>query len=120
MTTTLVFTTPQRGSDWWKTVIIITISIVCPGLYKQPRKITAVDGVESVYRSFTALGMILIVSGFVLVSLPFIVRHLPTLDRLPWILVWVYRRDGFYFATSPLLILISLISLLLNLINRVH
>ena len=33
-------------------------------------------------------------------------------------LIWVYRRDGFYFVTSPLLILLSLLSLIAQLYER--
>lgn len=77
-----------------------------------------VDGMDAYYRPFTILGLLLIVSGLLLVLLPFLARHLPSLEKLPWIILWVYRRDGFYFATSPLLIIISLISLLLNFFNR--
>jgi len=66
----------------------------------------------------TLLGLLLILSGVVLVALPFVARHLPSLEKLPWILVWVYRRDGFYFITSPLLIIISLVSLVLHLLGR--
>lgn len=73
---------------------------------------------DTYYRSFTTLGLLLIVSGLFLVLLPFLTRHLPSLEKLPWIILWVYRRDGFYFATSPLLIIISLISLILNFSNR--
>jgi len=73
---------------------------------------------EPLYRPFTVLGLLLIVSGVVLVALPFLARHLPSLDELPWILVWVYRRDGFYFVTSPLLIIVSIISLLFHLLRR--
>lgn len=73
---------------------------------------------DTYYRSFTTLGLLLIVSGLFLVLLPFLTRHLPSLEKLPWIILWVYRRDGFYFATSPLLIIISLISLILNFTNR--
>lgn len=69
---------------------------------------------EPYYRPFTTLGLLLIVSGLILVLLPVLARHLPSLDRLPWIIVWVYRKNSFYFATSPLLIIISLVSLLLN------
>lgn len=79
---------------------------------------TVVAGVESLYKPFTALGLLLIVSGLVLVLLPVIARHLPSLDRLPWIIVWVYRRDGFYFVTSPLLIIISFVSILMSFIGR--
>lgn len=73
---------------------------------------------DAYYRPFTILGLLLIVSGLLLVLLPFLARHLPSLEKLPWIILWVYRRDGFYFATSPLLIIVSLISLLLNFFNR--
>ncbi|UCH57150.1 MAG: hypothetical protein JSV18_07410 [Candidatus Bathyarchaeota archaeon] len=73
---------------------------------------------EAYYRPVTALGLILIVSGLILVLLPFIARSLPDLDKLPWILVWVYRRDGFYFVTSPLLIILSIVSIILNLFGR--
>ncbi len=73
---------------------------------------------ESLYKPFTALGLLLIVSGLVLVLLPVIARHLPSLDKLPWIIVWVYRRNGFYFVTSPILIIISLVSILMNFVGR--
>lgn len=73
---------------------------------------------EPYYRSLTAMGVILIASGIVLVALPILARHVPSLDKLPWFILWVYRKNGFYFATSPLLIIVSLVSLLLNLLNR--
>ena len=73
---------------------------------------------ESYYRPFTMMGLILILSGLVLVLLPIVARHIPSLDRLPWVLVWVYRKDGFYFVTSPLLIIISLISIIVNLYGK--
>lgn len=70
------------------------------------------------YRPLTLLGLIFIVSGIILVALPFILRHLPSVERLPWILVFIYRKDGFYFATSPLLIMISIASLIIYLSSR--
>lgn len=73
---------------------------------------------EPYYRPFTVMGLILILSGLVLVLLPIVARHIPSLDRLPWILVWVYRKDGFYFVTSPLLIIISLVSIIINLYGK--
>ncbi len=73
---------------------------------------------ESYFRPFTVMGLILILSGLVLVLLPIVARHIPSLDRLPWILVWVYRRDGFYFVTSPLLIILSLVSIIVNLYGK--
>ena len=73
---------------------------------------------EPYYRPFTTLGLILIISGLLLVLLPFLARYMPSLDNVPWILIWVYRRDGFYFATSPLLIILSLLSLLVQLYGK--
>ncbi|MCW3991473.1 MAG: hypothetical protein NWE79_02105 [Candidatus Bathyarchaeota archaeon] len=73
---------------------------------------------EPSYRPLTMLGLLLIVSGVILVALPIVARQLPSLERLPWILVWVYRRDGFYFITSPLLIIVSILSLALQLLGR--
>ena len=73
---------------------------------------------EPYWRPFTTLGLILIVSGLLLVLLPFLARYLPSLDQLPWLLIWVYRRGGFYFVTSPLLIILSLLSLIAQLYGR--
>jgi hypothetical protein len=82
------------------------------------QKDKTVGEMESYYRPFTALGLILILSGLILVTLPFIARHLPSLEKMPWIIIWVYRKDGFYFVTSPLLIILSLVSIILNLFGR--
>lgn len=73
---------------------------------------------EPNYPPFTTIGLILIVSGLLLVLLPFLARYLPSLDQVPWVLIWVYRRDGFYFVTSPLLIILSLLSLIAQLYGR--
>ncbi len=73
---------------------------------------------ESLYRPFTTLGLVLIACGLILVALPFVIRSMPSLEKVPWIILWVYRRDGFFFATSPLLIMISAVSLLISLYGR--
>gem|GEM_PF-877389 len=65
------------------------------------------------YQSLTIMGILLILIGVILVLLPIIANYLPSLEKLPPILVYVYRSDNFYFVTSPLLILISLILLIL-------
>lgn len=60
---------------------------------------------------FTALGIMFILLGVALVVLPLLARSLDmqsTLDRVPWIILYVYRQDGFVFITSPILIIISL------------
>ena len=70
------------------------------------------------YRGFSGLGWMLIVLGVLLVALPYVVRAAPSLERVPWYILWVYRRDGFTFVTSPLLILLSVVSFLLSLLRR--
>jgi len=65
-----------------------------------------------VYKFFITAGLILIIVGIILMALPFIFKHIPKiekLERFPKILVYVYRRDDFYFITSPILIIIGLV-----------
>jgi hypothetical protein len=50
--------------------------------------------------------------------MPYIARIVPEIEQIPWWILWVYRSDGFYFATSPLLIFISILSILLNMLRR--
>jgi hypothetical protein len=64
---------------------------------------------------FTVLGFFLIVIGVLLLAVPYVVKHLPTLERLeqiPWILLYVYRKDDFYFMTSPILLIVGVVYLL--------
>jgi hypothetical protein len=70
------------------------------------------------YRPFAAVGWILILLGVLFVALPYLARLVPSVERLPWYIVYVYRSDGFMFATSPLLILLSLLSLLWSYLRR--
>ncbi len=70
------------------------------------------------YRPFAAMGWILILLGVLFVALPYLARLVPGVERLPWYIVYVYRSDGFMFATSPLLILLSIISLLWSYLRR--
>ena len=57
--------------------------------------------------------------GALLFVAPILLEQLPTLSNLPWILLYIYRRNGFVFVTSPLLLIISVMSLLWWLLNRV-
>jgi hypothetical protein len=70
------------------------------------------------YQPFTLVGIALIVIGVILVALPFVARHIPSLEKLPWIIIWVYKSNGFLFATSPLLIILTIISLILSFMKR--
>jgi hypothetical protein len=69
---------------------------------------------------FSIIGFAFILIGIALVILPIIGQLVPTIDleRIPWLLLYVYKRDNFVFVTSPLLIIISVISLLWSLFNR--
>lgn len=71
------------------------------------------------FRPFMMIGLIFILIGLLLVALPFLAKTAPSLEKLPPILWYVYRSDGFYFATSPILILISIASLLWFFLSRV-
>jgi hypothetical protein len=70
------------------------------------------------YTPFQSMGWVLILLGIIFVALPYITRIIPDVERIPWWILWVYRSDGFTFATSPILIFISILSLLLNLLRR--
>ncbi|MDI6820409.1 MAG: hypothetical protein QMC89_05860 [Candidatus Hodarchaeaceae archaeon] len=60
----------------------------------------------------TWAGIVLIVIGVALVLLPILGKYID-FARVPWWLIYVYRSDGFYFVTSPLLILLFLLSAIL-------
>ena len=89
-----------------------------PSFYMDNERRSTVEDTQSYNEPFTLLGLVLIMSGIVLVLIPFITSHLPSLERLPWFILWVYRSDGFFCATSPLLIALSLIWVLMNLAFR--
>lgn len=65
----------------------------------------------------TLIGVVLIILGIALVLLPIMGRHVD-LAHIPWWLVYVYKSDGFCFATSPLLIALSAISIIVYLLRR--
>ena len=70
------------------------------------------------YKSLASVGWMLILLGVRFVAPPYLVRLAPSVERLPWYIVYIYRSNGFMFATSPLLILLSLISLLWGYLRR--
>jgi hypothetical protein len=65
----------------------------------------------------TWVGAVLIVIGVVLVLLPILGRYVD-LARVPWWLIYIYKSDGFYFVTSPLLIVLFILSLAYSLLMR--
>lgn len=60
----------------------------------------------------TWAGIVLIVIGIALVLLPILGKYID-FARVPWWLIYVYKSDGFYFVTSPLLIALFLLSVIL-------
>ena len=60
----------------------------------------------------TLLGILLILLGVVFVALPYVSRVVDV-EKIPWIILYIYRRDGFTFATSPILLFLSALSLIL-------
>ena len=70
------------------------------------------------YRSLTWLGAIMILLGIILVLIPYLIRYAPEIEKLPPIILYVYRRNSFVFATSPILIAISIIWVLVSVLSR--
>lgn len=63
------------------------------------------------------IGVLLLVLGAIFLVLPAVLERLPSLERIPWIILYVYRSDGFVFVTSPILIIISVLSFLLYILR---
>ena len=58
--------------------------------------------------AFTVVGFVFIIIGALLLAIPYFIKHVPTVERLekvPAILWYVYRKDNFYFMTSPVLLI---------------
>lgn len=70
------------------------------------------------YHPFTWIGLIMIALGVLFILIPFIAKYAPAIEKLPPILVYIYRHNNFYFATSPLLIIVSILSILAFLLSR--
>ena len=64
----------------------------------------------------TWAGVVLIIIGVTLILLPILGRYVD-LTHIPWWLIYVYKSDGFYFATSPLLIVLFILSLAYSLMR---
>lgn len=57
------------------------------------------------------IGVSFIVIGVILMVIPFLAKHitLETLKKIPWWVIWIYKRNSFYLVTSPLLIAATLV-----------
>lgn len=61
------------------------------------------------YSVFTIIGLLLIAFGLLAILIPVLLESnvLRWLENIPPLIIYVYRRDGFTFVTSPILIIIS-------------
>jgi len=66
------------------------------------------------YAVFTIIGLVLVALGILSLLMPIVLESdvLQWLSRIPPIFLYVYRRNGFVFVTSPVLIVVSLVFLL--------
>jgi hypothetical protein len=70
---------------------------------------------------FTSIGIIFILLGIAFLLIPLLVKYLlkpEILEKIPPIIIYIYKSNGFYFVTSPILIIISLLFLLLSLLKH--
>jgi len=65
----------------------------------------------------TLFGILLILLGVVFVALPYLIRVVDV-EKIPWVILYVYRQDGFSFVTSPILLFLSVLSLILAYARR--
>lgn len=70
------------------------------------------------FQLLQVVGILLVILGVLLFVAPFFLERLPSLEKIPWIILYIYRKDGFVFVTSPILIVITIISILLRIIVR--
>jgi hypothetical protein len=68
---------------------------------------------------FQFFGIILMTLGILLFIAPVLLERMPSLEKVPWIILYVYRSDSFTFVTSPILIIISILSFLGGLIFKI-
>jgi len=59
------------------------------------------------------LGVFFLTLGIAFLVIPLLSRAIPPDTRIPNLFVYIYHKDNFYFVTSPLMILISFLSLLI-------
>lgn len=56
--------------------------------------------------------------GIVLLLIPYLIRYVPEIEKLPPIILYIYRRNNFIFATSPIVMAIAIIWTLVSVLSR--
>jgi|YelNatPaOPRAMG01_1025707.scaffolds.fasta_scaffold14534_9 hypothetical protein len=71
-------------------------------------------------RILTAIGVFFIVIGFALIAIPLIAKSISTakLESIPWFILYIYRSNGFFLATSPILIVLAIIYLAITIFKH--
>jgi hypothetical protein len=68
---------------------------------------------------YYSLGAAFILLGIAFFLAPLIVRYGSFSGfKIPWIILYVYNTNGFYFATSPILIIISIVTVMVGILRR--
>ncbi|KUO41727.1 MAG: hypothetical protein AVW05_00795 [Hadesarchaea archaeon DG-33] len=65
----------------------------------------------------TWLGVALILIGVALVLLPILGKYID-LSQVPSWLIYIYHSNGFYFVTSPLLLVLSIVAFIAYFLMR--
>lgn len=67
--------------------------------------------------AITLLGVAFILIGIALVLIPIIGNYID-LSKVPWWIIYIYRSDGLVFVTSPILLIISAVSIIIAILAR--
>jgi hypothetical protein len=84
-----------------------------------PSSLSALDSPTISNFGFYLIGAVLILLGVAFFLIP-LLSSTGALNnvKIPWFLLYVYKSSGFYFVTSPVLILITLITIVILLARR--
>jgi hypothetical protein len=71
-------------------------------------------------RILTVAGISLIIIGFTLIIIPLIAKYISAvkLEGIPWFILYIHRSDSFFFATSPILIVVAIIYLAITILKH--
>ena len=69
--------------------------------------------------AFYSIGALFILLGIAFFLIPLLARSGSLSGiKIPWIILYVYNSNGFYFATSPILIIVSIAGIILAMLRR--
>jgi len=69
--------------------------------------------------TFYTLGITLIILGIAFFLVPLLLRSGALSGmKIPWYVIYTYNEGGFYFVTSPILLLMSAVTFIVFLLRR--